>query len=239
MSETVKNTIDIVLWGETTAGKTTALAAYFCHQTPDWVDVQDHETLATLVRLRTLWNELQSNRVPIGTVQHQYYCFRNRKTNDLLRFRDMRGGNSGNLNQQDLDDLQRSNAVMFFAQWSEQNTMVDCKAIRNALAHSHGKPQMLVITKAESFLRPDEFLSFHADPLGKGQEKNLPDSLLKLIQNTPCLLKNVFPISVYGFDKGYPAVFRDEFGRLVPSSPSPCFVDLAFKHLRELLYDNF
>ena len=70
---------EVILWGASQVGKTTALAAYFCQRAPNWLDQTAEENSKPLLELRAVWNHLLRNQIPGATLQTRSYDIRSRQ----------------------------------------------------------------------------------------------------------------------------------------------------------------
>jgi hypothetical protein len=234
MSQTNERVIKVVLWGDSQTGKTTALAAYLCDVTPSrvprWMNKAASETQGTLDILGETWNDLMKNRLPVGTDKHQYYDVRARNQ-ALVRFRDMRGGNARGLSHDDREALRTAPAALFFVEWPAIKTVFDKIAIGNAFrAKADNCKTVLVITKVERFLSPLEMQKFMDYPHRAARGLGLPREFMDILSLFPA--DSVFPITVYGYSENdYPALYHDEFGRVVPWGIRPWNVAAPFDQI--------
>src|SRR5436190_447955 len=157
----------VVMWGATQVGKTTALATYVCERTPSWLDFQEETTLTTVGMLAGTWNLLRQNRLPEGTGSVNWFDFRD-SSGRLVRFRDMKGGDALRLDDKShRDDLASAVALMVFVSWPGEHDVANLVAAENALrVFSSGapRPMVLVITKVECFLTPEQVGVIATDP---------------------------------------------------------------------------
>jgi len=178
---------NVVLWGASQSGKSTALATYLYHLEQDWIDYGAAETKKTLIQLSETWNNLRKNRLPGTTIEGLHYEIRHRN-GQLIRFRDMRGGATGSLisNQIDADALASADAVMMFVEWPGQRAVLDGIAVDGfRKLKTANRPMAFVVTKVESALSPSEFLYFANDPLKGARRLNLPQSFIDLLAAWP------------------------------------------------------
>lgn len=235
MSEAKADIIDIVLWGGTQVGKTTVLATYLCHRPPPWLDTAAPETRATLRHFAVIWNALRRNELRPGTIREEYYLVR-RKDGRLIRFRDMKGGNTGDTskNEADFEALRKANALILFIQWPKHGSTLDVIAVENALLFASHCPRVMAITKVEGFLTPEKLTLFSLSPVQVAREMGLSLDFVELLQHIPP--SDIVPLSVYGYSEDdYPAHYRDEFGRFVPWYIKPRNVALPFERVLEEL----
>ncbi len=225
---------DIILWGASQVGKTTALATYFCHRPPSWLDVRAPASQKTLVELGGIWNRLQRNQLPGPSLKWTYYETCNRQ-GSTLRFRDMVGGNAENVAGQDLDELLKAAGVLLFLSWPGDGRTDGVIAVHNALRQigRDQRPVALVLTKAETYLRADQLARFRIeDPLEIARDLGVAGPFRDLLRDMPPAA--IFPVTVYGYSpQGHPAHYLDELGRLVPWHVRPHFVDLPFNYVLE------
>lgn len=232
----------VVMWGAGQVGKTTALATYVCQRTPSWVDLGDEQTITTLANLVQTWNLLRQNCLPPGTGTIDRYDFRATGSRPI-RFRDMKGGDAMDLNSKEhRDDLARSEALMVFVSWPGARDVANLVAAENALqlfTAGTARPMVLVITKVECFLTPEQVGLLTADPRAcgdlrsgnrNGTSTSVPKQFVDLVNRFPP--EAVYPISVYGYGEEHrPAHYPDEFGRLVPWKIHPLNVARPFEHI--------
>lgn len=224
--------VNVVLWGASQAGKTTVLATYFCNLEcqPKWLDVGAQETVSTLVKLAPIWNALQRNELPPTTlVAEEFYLVRHRDGR-LIRFRDMRGGNTENPanNMADVEALRKADALILFVEWPSRTAVLNVIAVGNARLFSGNCPKALAVTKVESFLTPEKLVRFSLSPLAVAEEMSLDRDFVQILKSVPAA--DIAPVTVYGYlEDGYPAHYRDEFGRFVPYKVGPRNVALPFE----------
>jgi hypothetical protein len=234
----VSESRDIVLWGASQVGKTTALAAYFCHRPPAWLDTGAEESQRTLLALGETWNMLQRNQLPPPSLTPLHYEVRSRH-GGMVRFRDMRGGDAETLGGRDRDAnlraLREAAAVMLFVSWPGDGRTDGLIAARNALRQlgRHDRAVVLVLTKVEAYLPFFQLARFRIqDPIEVARDLPSPAPFLDLLRELPPAA--IFPITVYGYSlEGHPAHYLDEFGQLVPWNIRPHFVELPFNHVLE------
>jgi hypothetical protein len=178
--------LDIILWGDTQAGKTTALTAYLCQdpRKPDWLDRKAEETSQTLQALSAkYWRRLKLNQLPAGTLNAEFFPLKH-KDGRLIRFRDMRGGDAVDLERvEDRQALQQAAALLIFVEWPNQRIAPNYLAFENALRFT-ACPFALVITKIESYLTPEQAMLFMEDPLGLAQRLKVGESFISLLKQT-------------------------------------------------------
>lgn len=234
MSEQDENVLDVVLWGASQVGKSTLLAAYLCRHKPAWLDGGAPETHETLDQLSTIWNALRENRLPPATTSARSYHVRHRDGR-LVRFRDMQGGNTSDLarNKEDAEALRSADAILVLIEWPGPRTALDVIAAETALRYADNRPLIFVITKVECFLTQEKLVLFSLNPVGVAEELNLPQDFVELLNSVPP--SDIIPVSVYGYSNGYPAHYRDEFGRLVPRFIRPHNIILPFERALESL----
>jgi hypothetical protein len=229
---------DIVLWGASQVGKTTALAAFLSHRPPSWLDTSAEESQKTLVDLGEIWNMLQRNQLPPPNAIPLHYEVRSHK-GSILRFRDMRGGDAetfaGEQREANLQALREAAGVMLFVSWPGDGRTEGVIAARNALRQlgRQARALVLVLTKVEAYLSFYQLASFRIkDPLEVARELPLSAPFVDLLRELPPAA--IFPITVYGYsEEGHPAHYLDEFGQLVPWNIRPHFVELPFNHVVE------
>jgi len=239
MSETEK-TREIVMWGETRVGKTTALAAALCRRPPRWLDASKRESIDSISELTPIWTALERNRVPPGTPHATTYAIRH-QDGRLLRFRDMRGGNAGTLAGDDLAAIESAAALMIFISWPGAGYVKELAAAMNPLRIYRNRPTALVITKIDCFLTIEEaaVLTLSPDPerlrslrlsrAARG-EARVPAAFTEFVSLFQP--RATFPVSVYGYrDGSYPAHYPNEFGRLVPWEIAPLNVERPFDYI--------
>jgi len=223
----------VILWGATSVGKSTALAAYFGKYQPTWVDREDLESTRTVAELRAAWFVLQSNQLASGTSAARDYKFKDRKGMGVV-FRDMVGGVSHRPNaREDLEALDAATGMLLFVDVTRTDAVNVQLAVDNALAEwDASRPKALVLTKCEALLTQEEFGYFaaapHRYPDVPALKQRLSGRLLEQFRDHP-----VFPITVYGWHEGMPAQYLDEFGRLVPFRIDPSLVDCPFEYALE------
>ena len=236
--------IDVVLWGASQVGKTTALAAYLCHQPQstenandqhnEWLDRQADETVATLKWLnRFCWNYLRKNLRPPSTIVPQFFKVKH-ADGRLIRFRDMKGGHAVDPThaESDLDyeAVRNASALIYFVEWPGQRIVNDLIAVEQGKLYAPDCPSVLAVTKVECFLSPAQFGRFFHDPIRVAVEMKSPAGFIQILNGIPP--DNIFPISVYGYsEEGFPAQYYDEFGRLVPQNIKPVGVDSLFERV--------
>jgi hypothetical protein len=225
-------TLDIILWGESQVGKTTSLAAYLCDEKSSWIDHAAPETQSSVAELSPVWRTLRQNRLPSGTTLPRPYSVRLRDRR-LLSFRDMKGGDAGNLAAEDLAALQRAAGLILLTTWPGERDVTNAIAVEQALRFVRDRqlPLALMVTKVEGYLKIEQLgLFLLNNPLEEARKLGaLPESFLRLLALVPP--QSIFFTSVYGYANGYPAQYRDEFGRLVPSSIQPKNVAAPFDHV--------
>lgn len=235
MSEAQADIIDIVLWGATYVGKTTILATYLCHRPPSWLDTAASETVATLRHFTHIWNALRRNELPPGTLREEHYLVRH-KDGRLIRFRDMKGGNTADpmKNEADFEALRKADAIILFVEWPSKGAALDVIAVENALLFAGHCPRVMAITKVEGFLTPEKLTLFSLNPVGVARELELSPAFIDLLEHIPP--SDIVPLSVYGYSADdYPAHYRDEFGRFVPWYIKPRNIALPFERVLEEL----
>lgn len=225
---TPEHTHDIVLWGSTQVGKTTALVAYLAmHAT--WV-AEDEESRRELFRLRHEWNLLKQNQLVTGTAAPVWNPLRHRD-GSLVRFRDIRGEHSVD-SADEAAELRRAAGVLLFLEWPSHRSVVNDIAVHNALAQiAPHVPRALVITKCESGMTTAEFAECVVHPRGSAAIRRTPAALQRLLNDTPAL--EVFPITVYGWKDDLPAQYYNEFGQFVPWAIEPAMVERPFGYMLE------
>ncbi len=233
-------TINIVLWGATQSGKSTALAAYLWNGEVEWLDRRSKETEQTLVRLGSdIWDALKENRLPSGTVEARSYAVRHRQGH-MIRFRDMRGEFTRNLelHAEDLESLRTAQAAILFVEWPSHLAVENMGAVERALKLiSNDLPIAVVVTKVECALTMTDFSLLAMDKGNHLSRMELDTDTLNYLTRLYMLRHPVFPISVYGYDRdGNPAHYRDEFGRLVPRNIDPFNVNAPFDHVLQQLF---
>jgi hypothetical protein len=234
MSEDNEKQVNVVLWGDTQVGKTTALATYLCHDEsrPDWIDHGAPETFATMLQLSTIWNSLRSNELQQATLNAKLYSVRH-KDQRLFHFRDMRGSNAGEpvRGEEDIREMRRADALIVFIQWPEGNTVSQLLAVEHLLnfALARDCPRALAVTKVESYLTPERLTEFSLNPVRVASEMDLDRDFIRILRRFNSY--EIAPVSVYGYSErdGYPAHYQDEFGRYVPWQIRPVNVDLPFR----------
>jgi hypothetical protein len=222
-------TYDIVMWGASQVGKTTALAAYVCKYRPDWID-DDDQSRNTKQDLLAVWNVLEANRLALATARVAYYPLKHAKSDRIIRFRDMLGGHARDLVREELDTLANADAVMLFVAWPGERDVDQLIAAGNALAMAPRRKVALVVTKCETHLRPDELAGLTgSDTQRASRLRGLPYRFQELLA---AVGEAWFPVSVFGYrDDAQPAHYRDEFGRIVPWGINPVNVNLPFDHI--------
>lgn len=236
MSTQTQGSVDIALWGEYSVGKTTALAAYFCHgpQLPSWTEpVEPTDTNKSQTELELVWRTIYSNRLPPGTQMPRTFDFRHTATNTMVKFRDMRGIDAGNPNAEaDVAAISAAAAAMFFVSWPEgDGNAAHIGAVLQAQRRMRpDRPRALLITKVECHLSRAEVAEFALSDPGEAAKKHgFSPQFIELIKAFP---NAVFPVSVFGYhDDGLPAQYRDEFGRLVPWKIRPVNIRPAFEYV--------
>ena len=224
-------TYDVVMWGASQVGKTTALAAYVCRYLPEWIEHKDNETRTTKQNLLAVWNVLAANRPALGTVRATYYPLKHAPSGRMVRFRDMLGGQARHAVREEMDVLAAADAVMIFVSWPGERDVDQLIAVGNALVElGRNRNVALVVTKCETHLRPEELAGrTGSDALRAVTPYALPSSFRELIVAAG---EAWFPVSVFGYrDDAQPAHYRDEFGRIVPWGIRPVNVNLPFDHI--------
>jgi hypothetical protein len=234
MSDRDGSILNIILWGASQVGKSTLLASYLCRHKPEWLDLNAPETQETLDQLSSVWNALRENRLPPATVSARLYEVRH-KDGHLIHFRDMKGGNAADLarNKEDAAALRQASALMILAEWPGQRTVSDVIAAETALRYAGNRPLVVVITKVECFLTQEKLALFSLNPVSVAEQLDLPPDFVDLLKSVPA--SDIIPVSVYGYSGGYPAHYRDEFGRLVPRFIKPHNIVLPFERALESL----
>lgn len=232
---------EIVMWGETRVGKTTALATALC-RAPQWLDTTAPESVASISTLTPIWNALNTNRVPRGTPSAIPYPVR-RRDGRLLRFRDMRGTDALTLAGDDLKAVHAAAALMIFVTWPGAGFANELVAAMNPLRihRDRDRPMALVITKIDRFLTieeagvvtlspdPDRLANLRLSRAGRAGA-TVPREFIDCVKLFEP--RATFPVSVYGYREGsYPAHYPDEFGRLVPWDISPLNVERPFDYI--------
>lgn len=232
MSEDNEKNVDVVLWGDTQVGKTTALATYLYHDRSraGWIDRSAPETLTTMLQLSSIWNALRSNEFPQGTLNAKLYPVRHRDRR-LFRFRDMRGGNAGEpaKSKEDVDALMGADALIVFVQWPERDTVSQLLAVEHLLNFAPDCPRALAVTKVESYLTPERLTQFSMSPVRVASEMGLNRDFVQILERFSSY--EIAPVSVYGYSEqdDYPAHYQDEFGRYVPWQIRPVNIALPFQ----------
>jgi hypothetical protein len=233
--ETEDKNIDILLWGASQVGKTSALAAYLCDRNdrPQWIDRNAQETLDTIKHLSRIWNYMRKNMLPPSTVMAQSYNLKHRDGR-LVRLRDMRGGIAENPfmpeSEDDFNALNTADGMILFIEWPGQSFVIHRLAYENARRFARERPFALAITKVECHLKFEESAEFFRDPLGAAKRMNLSPAFIEILEGI-CATQ-IFPLSVYGYSiDGLPAHYWDEFGRLVPRNIRPFGIPAAFDSL--------
>lgn len=218
------------LWGATSVGKTSALAAYVCATTTAWIDERDRVTSDAKLALLRTWNRFASNQVTSGTTRPTVYQFKHKPTGRVVEMRDMRGGSAAVLDDEtDSDSLRRADAAILFIGWPqcEDETLT---ALNNANVLAHNERSVLVLTKAEMYLRLEELALFLYDPIGEARRHRFPDRVIRVMEER--FRGRIYPVSVFGYRAdGLPATYMDEFGRMRPWGVSPVNVELPFDHV--------
>lgn len=229
MSTDKDRPLDIVLWGAPQVGKSTLLATYLCRHPPSWLDKSAPETQETIDELTAIWNTLLMNRLPVASLEAKYYPLR-RRDGRLIRFRDMKGGNVIDMarNREDAAAMRQADGVLMMVEWPGQRSVQNQIAADGARRYADSK-SVLVVTKVECFLTQEYTAKFSLAPMNVAQELGLADEFLELLQAMSP--SNIVPVSVYGYNDGSPAHYRDEFGRLVPQNIKPYNVALPFERL--------
>lgn len=225
---------EVILWGQSQVGKTSALAAYLWNAMPDWVDRSDPATQVTIESLGRIYRTLQRNRLPDGTVAAHWYPLRHAQRGNELRFRDMVGKNAGEPDAEDTQAIRSSSAVISFVSWPGQSDVERWVAAKTPLSLVvKGTPCVLVVTKVETHLTRSELSAFMLnDPVDEARRRQLPEKFVELLGSFP--RQAVFFISAFGYhDDGMPAQYLDEFGRVVPSGISPVNVQMPFDYVVE------
>jgi hypothetical protein len=223
---------EVILWGQSQVGKTSALAAYFWNAMPEWVDRTDPATQDTIEKLGRIYRTLQRNRLPDGTVSVQSYPLRHALRGVELRFRDMRGEDSGEPSAEQVQAIRSAAAVIVFVSWPGESDVQRWIAARTPLLHLvHGTPCVLVVTKVETHLTRSELSACMLDdPVDEARRRQLPEQFVQLLGSFP--RQAIFFISAFGYlDDGMPAQYLDEFGRVVPSGISPVNVQMPFDYV--------
>lgn len=239
MNEANGEIVNVVLWGFSQAGKTTVLATYLCNLEcqPEWLDAGAQETIATLLKLTPVWNALQRNELPPPTVAAEEFYLVRHKDGRLIRFRDMRGGNTSDPanNIADVEALRRADALILFVEWPSRTAVLNVIAVGNARLFARNCPTALAVTKVESFLTPEKLARFSLSPLSVAEEMSLDRDFVQILRSVPAA--DIAPVTVYGYSEDdYPAHYRDEFGRFVPYYVRPRNVALPFERaLRSLV----
>ncbi|MFA5907940.1 MAG: hypothetical protein WC815_04100 [Vicinamibacterales bacterium] len=227
----------IALWGASSVGKSTALAAYSGHYEPKWVDRADANTLSTERNLRSLWFSLKKNELSGGTSSATHYEFRHVDGGSIV-FRDMVGGVAAKPTARaDVDALRNEVAgALLFVDVTRLGIAEVRQSALNALAELGTKPCALVLTKCEAVLSEEEFGRFTKSPLSCEQIGSLvlPSGLMKRFESNA-----IFPITVYGWHNNMPAQYLDEFGRFVPFKIEPSLVDRPFEFAVERIWKAF
>jgi hypothetical protein len=218
--------ISITLWGSTSAGKTTALAAYIAACGPAWLAADPAtEANGDARTLRKTWFELKANRLVEGTAKGLDYCF-GHVDGHRVTFRDVDGGTTirAEPGSDELNRLRTATAVLLFIDMTTMALREPLQSVENALSERRDIPAAVVLTKCECVMSAAEFGPFALDPLKKSHvgEAVLPMQLLERFE------KRIFPITVYGWNDGGPAQYLDEFGRVVPADVSPALVKAPF-----------
>jgi hypothetical protein len=227
---------DVVLWADSQAGKTSALAAYFLHdpqkRTPDWVDWDAPETRETLHFLMTkYWKDLKLNQRTRSTVSYEVLLVKHRDGR-VIHFRDMRGANAVDLQSpEDNKALDNAAAVLLCVEWPDQRAATNFLAYEIARSRiKTNTPYALMITKVECYLTLEQVLRFTHSPLEMARQLGMEEGFLGVLEMTPS--NRTFPVSVYGYSSnGLPAHYYDEFGRLVPKNIRPYGVAAPFDFL--------
>jgi hypothetical protein len=221
-----RTTQDIVLWGSTQVGKTTALASYLAIP-PSWI-ADDDASRTELWAVRSDWNLLKQNHLVAGTSKAMWRPFQHRD-GAMIRFRDIRGGHSLD-SADEAAVLRKTSAALLFVEWPAQRALIDELAIENALAQiPAATPRALVITKCESQLTSAEFAMCVASPRKFAEERPPGVALRRLLSKFQG--DAVFPITVYGWKDGLPAQYYNEFGHFVPWAIEPAMVERPFDYI--------
>lgn len=236
MSNQKKQDLDIVLWADTQAGKTSALAAYFYHdplkRTPNWVDWDAPETKETMLFLMTsYWSKLRLN-VPIPANQVPQTLPARHRDGRLIRFRDIRGEDAVNLQSlEENNALDKAAAALFCIEWPNRRAATNFLAYEFARQRIRARtPFALMITKVECYLTLEQVACFTHSPLEVAKQLGMEEGFLNVLEMTP--LHCIFPVSVYGYSTtGLPAHYYDEFGRLMPKNIRPYGVAAPFDYL--------
>jgi hypothetical protein len=223
---------DVILWGESQVGKTSALSTYLCTAIPAWLDMDDDTTKKSFRLLERIYQTLQRNRLPEGTVAPQHYTFRHAASGVDLRFRDMRGSDAGEPSEEELKAIDSAAGVIVFVAWPGQSDVQRLTAAQTSLRRAlHRKPCALVITKAETHLTRLELAGMMLnDPVTEPRGRELPHDFVDLLRGVP--RQRIFFVSAFGYNaEGFPAQFLDEFGRVVPSGIRPVNVQMPFDYV--------
>jgi hypothetical protein len=204
------------------------LVAYLANHAR-WIAADD-ETREELWQRRHEWNLLQQNLLVTGTGGAAFIPLRHRDGGHI-RFRDMRGADAID-SKADAADLRKAAAALVFLEWPSHRSVVNEIAVHNALAQlPPATPRAMVITKCESRLSPQQFLSCVVDPKAFAATAGVP-ALRKLFESFDA--SAIFPITVYGWKGDRPAQYYNEFGQFVPWCIEPAMVERPFDYIVEM-----
>jgi hypothetical protein len=227
---TAERNYDIVLWGSTQVGKTTALVAYLANHAK-WL-AEDEATRKQMWHRRDEWNRLRQNQLVTGTAESIWnplgHC-----DGGQVRFRDVRGHSTFTQDTKGAEEaavLRQAAGALLFLEWPTSRGVDNEIAVENALAQlSPPTPRALVITKCESRMTPQQFATCVVNPLTFARDNNVSASMQRLL--TAFEPSAIFPITVYGWKDDLPAQYYDEFGQFVPWAIEPAMVERPFDYI--------
>lgn len=230
MAENDSPPFKIALWGASSVGKTSALAAYVCSATTTWIDSQDETTAGTKRNLLLKWNRFGQSQLPIATTQPKEYELRHKQTGRMVILRDMRGGATEDLDPDDVERLRHADAAILFVGWPHGGDK-SLNALNSAISLlAHSERSVLVLTKVEMHLRFEEVGLFLYDPIQQAELREFPENLVDKMKRH--FQGRIFPVSVFGYQQdGLPASCMDEFGRLLPWRVAPVNIAMPFEHV--------
>lgn len=146
-----------------------------------------------------------------------------------MRFRDIKGGDAVHPTEDEIAALQQASGVLLCVEWPNQSLVINDVAFGNARLFAKC-PYALMITKVECHLTFDQYMLFRLNPIDVASKQQLPESFIQLLKSVPS--HAIFPISVYGYtEENRPALYLDEFGRLIPQNINPKGIAAPFDHL--------